>query len=208
MMNLLVIFVAIFICPLFDARIIQVVLPVLFLLILLLVSLSVPHFRRFNLASLGVLLALLVTGLWMESVRIRNLLRMLEFIFFIYLLVLMVWEISTNQLPNGQVVIDAVTGYFLLGMAYTNLVILTAAMVKGAYNLPDLALGGHTERLNHYIYYSFVTYTTTGYGDLIPTHPLSRSLAILIGVSGQLYIAIIIAMLVSKYSNRKADANP
>ena len=43
---------------------------------------------------------------------------------------------------------------------------------------------------------------TVGYGDIIPLEPYSRSITILISVTGQLYIAIIIAILVGKYSSQ------
>jgi hypothetical protein len=47
-----------------------------------------------------------------------------------------------------------------------------------------------------YIYYSFVTITTLGYGDITPTTDLANSLSFLEAVTGQLYIAILIARLV------------
>ncbi|RLD54311.1 MAG: hypothetical protein DRJ05_14905, partial [Bacteroidetes bacterium] len=56
----------------------------------------------------------------------------------------------------------------------------------------------------HYIYYTFVTISTLGYGDITPQGDIGKSLAILISVSGQLYIAIIIAMLVGKFSGNMA----
>ena len=51
------------------------------------------------------------------------------------------------------------------------------------------------------LYYTFMTFTTTGYGDIAPTHPISKSLAVLISVVGQLYVAVVIAMLVGKYAS-------
>ncbi len=51
--------------------------------------------------------------------------------------------------------------------------------------------------LKEFLYYSFVSLTTMGYGDVTPVHPLARSLATLEGLIGQLYPAILIARLVS-----------
>jgi len=42
-----------------------------------------------------------------------------------------------------------------------------------------------------------VTLTTVGYGDVLPVHPVARSLAILEAVTGPLYLAILVARLVS-----------
>ncbi|MFW5706197.1 MAG: ion channel [Bacteroidota bacterium] len=45
--------------------------------------------------------------------------------------------------------------------------------------------------------------STVGYGDIVPGTPIARSLATFISISGQLYIAIIIALLVGKFSGRQ-----
>jgi voltage-gated potassium channel len=50
--------------------------------------------------------------------------------------------------------------------------------------------------LSHFSYYSFVTLTTLGYGDITPLTPVARSLSLLEAITGQLYIAILIARLV------------
>ena len=47
------------------------------------------------------------------------------------------------------------------------------------------------------IYYSMITLTTVGYGDITPVSPQARTLAALEGLIGQLYVAIIIARLVA-----------
>jgi hypothetical protein len=47
-----------------------------------------------------------------------------------------------------------------------------------------------------FIYYSFITLTSTGYGDITPLHPYTRSLAIFEAITGQLYLAVLIARLV------------
>lgn len=48
------------------------------------------------------------------------------------------------------------------------------------------------------IFFSFVTLATLGYGDIAPVHPLARSLAVAEAITGQLYLAILIARLVSQ----------
>ena len=48
-----------------------------------------------------------------------------------------------------------------------------------------------------YLYFSLVTLTTLGYGDIAPIHPITRSLATTEAVFGQFYVAVIVARLVS-----------
>ena len=60
--------------------------------------------------------------------------------------------------------------------------------------------GGETgDPVENLLYYSFVTLTTLGYGDITPIHPVARTLAYLEAVIGQLYIAVLIASLVGRY---------
>jgi hypothetical protein len=51
--------------------------------------------------------------------------------------------------------------------------------------------------LHNFIYYSFVCLTTTGFGDIAPISGGARSLSVMESVFGQLYVAILIARLVS-----------
>ena len=54
------------------------------------------------------------------------------------------------------------------------------------------------------IYFSFVTLATLGYGDIVPRTDIARGLAVLEGVGGQLFLAVLIARLVSLYARGKA----
>jgi hypothetical protein len=57
------------------------------------------------------------------------------------------------------------------------------------------------------IYYSFVTLTTLGYGDVVPRSEVVRGLAILEAVAGQLYLAVMVARLVSLYVLEEGKSN-
>jgi len=57
---------------------------------------------------------------------------------------------------------------------------------------------GSGSDFHDFIYFSFVTMTTLGYGDIIPVSSLAKSITILVSISGQLYLAILVAMLVGK----------
>ena len=62
-------------------------------------------------------------------------------------------------------------------------------------------------QLPELVYYSFVTITTLGYGDLTPVKPLARTVAFLEGFVGQFYVAVLVAWLVGMYLSSK-DQNP
>jgi len=55
------------------------------------------------------------------------------------------------------------------------------------------------------IYFSFVTLATLGYGDIAPRGDIARGIAIIEGVGGQLFLAVLVARLVSLYSKPGKD---
>ena len=57
------------------------------------------------------------------------------------------------------------------------------------------------------IYFSFVTLATLGYGDIAPRGDMARGLAIVEGVGGQLFLAVLVARLVSLYSKAGDQSN-
>jgi len=64
--------------------------------------------------------------------------------------------------------------------------------------------GGELSRTSA-IYFSFVTLATLGYGDIVPRTDVARGLAVVEGVGGQLFLAVLVARLVSSYSTRTGE---
>ena len=87
----------------------------------------------------------------------------------------------------------ATASYLLLGVIWAHAYALLAELRPGAFSGPISAADG----ARAYLYFSFVTLATVGYGDVLPVHPVARSLAMLEAVTGTLYLAIVIARLVS-----------
>jgi hypothetical protein len=87
-----------------------------------------------------------------------------------------------------------VAAYLLLGVIWAHAYSLLEMLRPGAFSGPV----GHGLGPRAWYYYSFVTLTTMGYGDILPVHPMARSLATLEAVTGSLYLAILISRLVSQ----------
>lgn len=90
----------------------------------------------------------------------------------------------------------AIAVYLLLGLAWAGAFHFVTLLQPGAF----AGVSGEREVLRDLLYYSYVTLTTVGYGDITPVAPAARSLAILEALTGQLYPAILLARLVSLYS--------
>ena len=100
----------------------------------------------------------------------------------------------------------AIVVYLLVGFAWAAAYELVYRAWPGGFQFAQR--GASDLRISHgLLYYSFVTLTTLGYGDITPVHPAARSLATGEALVGQLYPAILIARLVSmRISPRRRDA--
>lgn len=129
--------------------------------------------------------------------------RMLQGGFFIYIVVGLIRHTASSDVVTKRVIVDSISGYLLLGVLFTLFVFALYRSHPLAYHLPS-QLGDQqdfTQRVSDMYYYTFITYTSTGYGDMYPVSPLAKSLSVLIATSGQLYLATIIAMLVGKVAS-------
>ncbi len=87
----------------------------------------------------------------------------------------------------------AIAVYLLFGIAWAHAYHITAILHPGSFAFQ----AGELSTVADWIYYSFVTLTTVGYGDITPTAQISRTLAIGEALVGQLYLAVMIARLVA-----------
>jgi voltage-gated potassium channel Kch len=92
----------------------------------------------------------------------------------------------------------ALSAYLLVGLFMGVLFTAIAARSPGAFLVLGTAPSPGTFDLGTGVYFSFVTLTTLGYGDIVPANELSRGLAIFEAVSGQLYLAVLVAALVNR----------
>jgi len=112
------------------------------------------------------------------------------------LTVLVVRQVFREGPITLQRIQGAVAVYLLLGIAWAGIYQLIDGIWPGAFRFSE-APRNRGEVANSLAYYSFVTLTTMGYGDITPVHPVARSAAILEALTGQLFPAILIARLVA-----------
>jgi hypothetical protein len=124
------------------------------------------------------------------------------------------WEALAGAVPIGILVLlvlrrvfhdgpitrqrieGAVAVYILVALMWAEIYQFLEALKPGAFQLPSGA-GGASDRFSPLLYFSFITLTTLGYGDIVPVHPAARSLVMVEALIGQLYPVILIARLVS-----------
>jgi len=98
-------------------------------------------------------------------------------------------------------IIGAICVYLLLGLDWSFFYLFINMVIPDSFHgLPSTDIGNQLLEL---MYYSFITITTVGYGDLIPVKPLARTVAFLEGFVGQFYVAVLVAWLVGMFLSSK-----
>jgi ion channel len=92
-------------------------------------------------------------------------------------------------------IIGAILLYLLIAVGFATLFTFVGLLLPGAFK--GIAFDDNPALANSVFYLSFVTLTSTGYGDIVPLHPIARSLCNLESVIGQLYPATLLARLVT-----------
>ena len=146
------------------------------------------------------LLALLLA--WVRHLFPHETLMFIANCLAVFFLVLLTFLILSQALRDGETtshrIMGAVAAYLILGLIWSLAYYLIALRIPEAFGVQgSFALDDREALQSHLFYFSFVTLTTLGYGDIVAVHPIARMLVILEGVAGQLFPAILIARLVS-----------
>jgi ion channel len=104
---------------------------------------------------------------------------------------------------NMEVLCASISAYLMLGLLWTVAYWLVDQLTPGAFafntNEGRQSIRGFTA-----FYFSFVTLSTVGYGDITPVSKVARMLAAMEAMTGLLYVAVLIARLVALYSTPKS----
>jgi hypothetical protein len=102
--------------------------------------------------------------------------------------------ISANLIYGGLSV------YLMLGWIFAGLGMLIELESPGSYSISFREGQDIDQSMIRFLYFSFVTLTTTGYGDVLPLSAHARLLANLEAVIGQIFLAVTIARLVAAHT--------
>jgi len=121
-------------------------------------------------------------------------------VFFILLVIRFLTQVAQSKEVNVSVILESISGYLMMGLLLSYLTIIVLFFFPGSLVFPEVT----DPKLADIVYFTFVTMSTLGYGDVLPILPITRSLSIFTSISGQIYLAVIIAMLVGKYSSQRS----
>jgi len=115
-----------------------------------------------------------------------------------YTATIILFYLFTEGKITGDMIMGAICVYFLLGLFWSDVFSTLEICQPGSFQMPQGTVNQMT-----FTYYSYVTLTTVGYGDMTPISAPARSFALLEAMMGQLYLAVLIARLVGLHSAQR-----
>ena len=178
------------------------------LLTFVVINCSIILFDKSRKSGYGLITLLLTIGfLWLSIANdwqnpILQVSRMVIMVlFFGFTFAKMVGDIFRLERVTGRVVVGAIGAYLLLGFIGSFLFEIIQLIYPNSFTNMEVFAGGFYGE----IYFSFVTISTLGYGDISPLTAQGQAVAIFVAISGHLYLAILMAMLVGKFLASKKD---
>jgi len=124
-----------------------------------------------------------------------------------YTLLILLTHLTTEERVSSQQLYGAAAFYLLLGLTWAHLHQLIELIYPGSYFLAATHNADGVLNWSDFLYFSFVTITTLGYGDMAPISSPARSLSMMEAVTGVLFMGIMIGRVVSlSLGNQDTDS--
>jgi voltage-gated potassium channel Kch len=161
-------------------------------------------FARYVLMPVAAISVTVEAASWIMSVP-RSWVQTSTLLALLLLLVIVVVKTFRSGPITTHRIMGGVAAYLLLGVIWAEAYALVEMLHPGSFQGPVHVADGPRA----WLYFSFVTLTTVGYGDVLPVHPLARSLAIFEAVTGSLFLTILLARLVTlaTMTGQSGDSN-
>jgi lipid-A-disaccharide synthase-like uncharacterized protein len=203
---LVLLLLLVFAVPFFPKSLTPTLYQVLFTAVILAAAFSLKERRRFTIILAIAIISIKWIILFYDS-ELRNISNIPSVIFFIWIVGRLLFRIAYAPRNTSLVIVDCINGYFLMALVSAIFIGLTNHFAPHSFNFSaesEVPIQG----MNDYIYHALVVFSTTGFGDIVPITPQAKAISNFISVSGQLYVAIIITLLIGNYSSqlRNADA--
>jgi voltage-gated potassium channel len=122
--------------------------------------------------------------------------------YFSYSIFILIRKITASKEVTSNIIYASVNVYIISGVLGAVLATLNELIIPGSFHFDTPST---SFRLDNFIYYSFITLTTVGYGDVLPVKPLAKMLSVCLVLFGQIYLTIIVTILVGKYMSRRVE---
>lgn len=184
----------------------SILVELLFTCILLLSISIVSNNAKVLLIGIALISPALILS-WMsiieETVWMRIFSKGLYALFILYTTIILSKRVFFSKKVHPNLIHGALCIYLLTGVLWAIVYTLINTLNPAAFYFPDHMLAAHESdsfkgMFEYFLYYSYVTLTTLGFGEITPVSALTRSLSALEAITGQFYIATLVASLVAR----------
>ncbi len=151
---------------------------------------------------------MMIVVIWLEPAGVHskavNLVRIMMLIgFFLFITFSLSRFLLHAARVNIQVILVTINIYLMIGLISANISLLLFQIYPGAYHFPDKETA---PAFVDFVYLSFITLSTVGYGDITPAIRQSQFFAYLTAITGQLYMTVILGIIIGKYLAHSAKS--
>jgi len=186
----------------------KVFIPASFAVTLMINVWSLMDEKRWFKVGLGlVLFAVLLTiaNIFLTLWALKYAVLVVVFLFYVLSAALAMRHVLFGKVVTVNKLVGAVCIYLLLGLIWALMYTFLDLLYRDSFTGLNAVTTGM--RTWEFVYYSFVTLTTLGYGDITPVRSAARSLSYLEAIAGQFYIAVLVASLVGAHLARRQQPN-
>ena len=127
--------------------------------------------------------------------------RIFGALFFGYAVIIILQIIARSTDVSKETIFAAIVAYLLIAMMWAFLYMILELVIPGSFSIPESSIRQENMRFE---YFSFVTITTLGYGDITPLSDRASALALLEALIGQIYLVVLVAWLVGMHVSRRS----
>ena len=157
-----------------------------------------PRQLRFSLLLVSTIIIFSALHYLLPILAVDKIKLGLGAIFLVHMLIMIWTHIEMENEVTLDLIMAAACAYILLGMIWAYAYLFLESFHPGSFNIIE----NSTDDLVDFNYYSFVTLTTVGYGDILALTRSARALSIFEAITGQLYLAIMISRLVGMHASQ------
>ena len=177
----------------------------LFFSIIFITAIYAASQKRHHIIIAVILLIPALIAVWTEDVPVNNTVLTIGYIcgliVFAFAIVSILNFIFSEQMVSRQTISAAVSVYLLMAMMWTFIYRLVENLYPSSFAIAHSKLLGAE---NIYLYFSLVTITTLGYGDITPLRSQAVALSVLEAIAGQIYLVVVVAWFVGLYVSKKS----
>jgi hypothetical protein len=148
--------------------------------------------------AMNIILEILIAHSWALYINL-----IVALLFYLFTTGIAFRSLLTGERIDLNTLMGSICVYILVGISWSIFYYFESVIHPGAFN--GITETSTKQQFTDLLYYSFVTLSTLGYGDITPLTPIARTLAYIEALFGQFYIAILVASFVGMHitSNRK-----